>query len=409
MTMGENSSEEPQNSGRRRLIKATAAGVVGIGAAKIIKTELDNHKVNNSHVNSAQSGNQTENLPNTTVDSVSRIPQESFPKDYVPSVDAVRLGNEMIEKDALNEILALPPFTDKDETVYNPARLKLERKYVDLASSLESINRGFLVIGNPELRMQLLRARYSIRCSQQMNTESFRELKPEFEKWAIEHKIHPEVLATCIDQYSQAVKLMQPLKNDIRPDLKAHYDPEDILLNAGAIAELICEETGLADSHGLRYGYANIGTKTAYSQINPNVFKEDRDDLQIISNRLYDKLGLKYDPKTIIGSTRGDASINVSGGAIGLQFMPENAKMIDDLFRKSNDNFIPWDIESSTKGVYLFLAMRSYFHKNLLFSDALYKTIQSWNHYIPEDDAVNKAYLEYKSDFPSSPTSGRIS
>lgn len=141
-------------------------------------------------------------------------------------------------------------------------------------------------------------------------------------QWAKDNKIDPRILAIAGDVRSIVLQILmadplQFLEQGIKPpDTWTEEDRKAIELkipNAGMIAMLMMTETN---------GYLNVGTEWAIQQLNPEVFPSGPEDLKQIAKDLSELTGFDFTADNIIGSDRGDPRYNLSGGAIGPQFMP---------------------------------------------------------------------------------------
>lgn len=149
-----------------------------------------------------------------------------------------------------------------------------------------------------------------------------KKLDPERIKWAQENQIDPRILAIAGDVRGMVLQILladplQFLEQGIKPP--EDWTEEDktavqnLIPSAGMIAKLMMTET---------QGMLNLGTDWAIKQLNPKVFPSGPADLAEIAANLTKLTGFPFTPDNIPGSIRGDERYNLSGGAIGCQFMP---------------------------------------------------------------------------------------
>ncbi len=228
-------------------------------------------------------------------------------------------------------------------------------------------------------------------------------------EWAKYHKIEPVVLNLCLiqkDKARQAIKLLQQ-KKLINKSLPADIDPDELMISPGGLAELVKQETD---------NFSHIGTSSAFDNINPVAFPEAIPALekwaeiltQEVIHPIYPQI--KYDMFAIPGSSLGDTKINLSGGAIGLQFMPDNALEIYYLLKEVGVLFNPFDPFDSLIGAWVFLALqknvfdkngqaaiRSGYQKSL--PQKIYYSLAKWNPFKAEIEAIQEADSDYRKKF----------
>lgn len=187
--------------------------------------------------------------------------------------------------------------------------------------------------------------------------------------WAVQHKVDPRILGIAIDTYGVTLKLLEA-----RPELffeaarntKAKdTDFSKYLPNPAVVANLQMSETSW-DIHGVssemkelgmrwefpvgagedRRAFVNIGGVSAWDALNLSEewFPSGHKDLLWIAQELQKTSNLPYveNVAMIPGSIR--TSGDGSGGAIGPQFMPINARLFMTWYTKANnalDNIFP--------------------------------------------------------------------
>lgn len=322
-----------------------------------------------------------------------------------------------IPYDYLNEILSLP--------LKSPQRIQKETEYVkqiEQTQSLQLIDQGFWVLSDINQRAHLLDLRYKLRTRE---NSKLIKLSQQQLNWVMEKGIHPEVLGICLDAENKAKGVIGALlaKNGggvekFRPDLvrlKQFNHPQAVdlttvtipgmMINPGGMSQLVCYETGLAlnqqnttglDFNNSIYGFSFIGGKQAVTEINLNVFPTDIPALKELCTLLKNDTSLNFIPENIPGSEWGNRNVNISGGAIGLQFMPNKALELYRLFDQVNIKFNPFDLESALIGAWVFLAKgelvgNTEVRYGYLKGDKakIIAAITKWN---PFPDQINKIY-----------------
>lgn len=228
-------------------------------------------------------------------------------------------------------------------------------------------------------------------------------------EWARARKIEPVILNLCLIQKERArnvIKLLQ-LKKLINMSLPDNIDPEEMMISPGGLAELVKQETD-------NFNY--IGSSSAFDNINPNAFPDAIPALEkwaeILTHEVINPIypHLKLDMFAIPGSSLGDPKINLSGGAIGVQFMPDNALEIYHLLKSIDIQFNPFDPYDCLIGAWVFLALQ----KNVLDKDGkpavrsgyqkslpqkIYYSLAKWNPFKKEIEAIQKADIDYRKKF----------
>lgn len=330
------------------------------------------------------------------------IPRPPSP-DTTPAV-AEAENPPLIER--LNQILALPLNTDE--------RLEKEGTYATWASDLEAIDKGLWVLSRPEQRARLIYKRATLR---EKGHPTLTRLSDAQRAWAQKNGIHPETLASCIDAFDPAKEAIEKLKKVLRPNLPASTPSEDLMINPGGMAMLMVTESGFKldpypGNNDLWRGFVSIGQRPAVLEINPDKFPNAVPALRKLAENLRKDTGLNFDPENIQGSIRGDPQVNDSGGAIGLQFMPNNALKLYNMLASVGIKFNPFDITSSLVGGWVFLAEQVSFPDGSLRygyqrgnPEAIRFAIEKWNQYDPQiRSIVEAAYDYYDTIIEPSPT-----
>lgn len=290
----------------------------------------------------------------------------------------------------------------------DPVRPEAEREYANHALTIKDIDTGLMFLVDKIARLRLLERRFEIRQNEkQANLTVLNQAQID---WAETNGILPEALGICIDAYPKAHKVIEVLKKDLRDDLKnnpaalSQIKPDDLMINPGGMAALVQVET---DS------FVDIGHVPAIKQINTGSKDYSNEDelLKILCSKLSKDTGLPFDPENVPGSERGNVQENISGGAIGMQFMPGNALGIYELFEKYNlsrdlENdpelkFNPFNVESSVIGAWVFLARHERFTQGERFGylrgddEKMIFALRKWNN-VP---AVAKSTLGNAKDY----------
>lgn len=316
--------------------------------------------------------------------------------------------SEVADKALLNEILAA--------SLGSRQRRKLEKTYVDAASTLAQIDAGFLALVTRNYRMELLDKRHDLRLGRHPGLPQLpQEIVSFVENYevsynSIPHHIHPEVVAISRDVYPKAREVIERLKPQLRPDMTPlallRLASDDLMINPFGMAVLACYETPSAHTgYSDLYGFTYIGAAPALSQINPGAFPHAPQALEDLAFWLSQESGLSYKAENIPGSYRGDPTVNLSGGAIGLQFMPDKAVELHRLLRSVGVKFNPFDIESSLIAAWVFLARREHLSDNLIREgymrnddNQIRSALAKWNPYPSQINTVYNAAVAYYSD-----------
>lgn len=267
-----------------------------------------------------------------------------------------QVREQVIDRHAeINKILSVVPYVKAEVTnsetgeieladVFNPDRAILEQNFVDSAHSLEDIDQALSVVVDMDYRARLRDKRYAIR---QEGSSRLTPLSETQTLWADQYGIHPEVLGTCIDAYTRARAIVEKLGN-ARLRVENQFDtPDQVLINPGGMAKLMEWETT---------GYINAGGGLAMELINREEFPGAPEALMSLCEKTSRDTGYSYDAANIAGSvarTEGD----ISGGAIGPQFMPNNALRMYDLCRIGGESLNMFNPEDGTVAAYVFLAL----------------------------------------------------
>lgn len=295
------------------------------------------------------------------------------------------------DHELLNRALSLP-LADQE-------RKKAELIYFERAKTVEQINKGLWVINyfgglsdnHRELRAKLLNKRFDLR--QNGSIKEAPKIPQEMINWAIEQKIHPEVLALCLENEEWGMNIIQKLINksvketgsigqfrpdfvdparskDLPPDLRKAIQEnkvaaDTLMINAAGMAKLICTETGLEfpmvvgkDEKGndirkiVSYGFTNTGDKKVTEQVGGN--QAALNALSELFQKLQKDTGLNFSAANIPGSSMGEG--DAAGGAIGPQFMPGTALEMYKLFENVGEKFNPFDPACAIVAAWVFLA-----------------------------------------------------
>lgn len=289
-----------------------------------------------------------------------------------------------------------------------PVRPEAEREYANHALTIKDIDTGLMFIVDKVTRRRLLDNRFEIRQNEkQANLKILTQARID---WAQKNGILPEALGICLDAYPKARRLIEILKKDLRDDLKnnpaalSRIKSDDLMINPGGMAALVRVET---DS------FVDIGHVPAIKQINTGSKDYSNEDelLKILCSKLSKDTGMLFDPENVPGSERGNVQENISGGAIGMQFMPGNALGIYELFEKYNLSrdlekdpelkFNPFNVESSVVGAWVFLARHERFTQGERFGylrgddEKMIFALRKWNN-VP---AVARSTLGNAKDY----------
>ncbi len=365
----DNPNPHEYDATRRRLVKAglyiAGGGILGAIAGRALNTST-------SSATEAPA-------PATTPVATKETPTTNATTKEVPkTVEKTDL------KAFLNEILSLDPYT--------PKRVRKEAAYVALAQTKEQINQGFWAVTSKDLRACLLDARTELRTKGDLP----KNLSPQEMEWAISQKLQPEVLAICKEAYPQALEVIKTLLPTLRPSLaNQKIDPETVMMNPGGMAMLMALETGSSfGGNELKFGFINTGEQPAIRHINPKIFPDGVDSLKKLCELVSTDTGINFNYEKIPGSYSGEG--DVSGGAIGPQFMPDNALKVYQLMDRVGVKFNPFDPTSAVIGAWVFLAMKGYMRGN---DQTIFNTIMSWNYDKNEANKTIAAANDYWDKF----------
>lgn len=281
-----------------------------------------------------------------------------------PVVVNTVLTKEKTMAELLQEILDVPPFVRPH--VGSPERIRKESEYLGRVSenpTLEDIDRGFWVLSHQPARAELLELRYNLRLSGK--EKRLGQIPDEKIKWAIEHRIHPEVLGVVLDNYERARKKIANLDKDdkLRDDHRKLKEPDEGMINAGGLAMLITMETGPINFLGESFGFSNIGQDMAINQMFGGGAQDDKLALEALSDIFFKKTGLRLNPKNIVGSVKGED--DESGGAVAVQFRPKNAEKTTKLIETVTGELLNvFDINDAPVMIWVFIARHEWVGKD---------------------------------------------
>lgn len=207
-------------------------------------------------------------------------------------------------------------------------------------------------------------------------------------EWARENEIDPNMLAISQDAFKIAGKLLKSAPEifyeAMSPDQRNTINPTNNLVSPGLMAKLMMTETGL---DGM--GYVNIGRVPAIAHINTDplfFFPSAADDLEAITKMWESATGLPFNKhKHMLPGSEWPESYKIaaakiqdpekrrqmmgSGGAIGPQITPINARIFMDWYMKANEktgNILPSPVLTDpwmgTINAFLFLGSK-YYHR----------------------------------------------
>lgn len=359
-------STKDKRMSRRTVLAGMATAVVGtVAAAKVDSTLNSFTKVSTNPSNEQAFLDQTP--PPMTDRHPDLISIQPTPTEVAqqPTVTPIKVEStptiEQKRDDLLNQILAQEAGSDQ--------RFIEEKKYLDFLDNLHNldranIDRGLSVIGKSEYRKHLLDMRSYVRqleYKQNKRKDIVLENK-KLRDWADQLNIDHEVLGMCFDTYSKAAKVIHNLQQYLKQNgesfvfegrkysLDLAASPYELMINPGGMAYLLYLETS---------NLQNIGSHPAADEINKS-FTQALDDLPKLEAKMreYSHLNYGQNPKDLPGSSIGDPKINVSGGAIGDQFMPNQAYALQQLLEKVGFQFNPMDPESALVGAWVYLSLR---------------------------------------------------
>ncbi len=340
---------------------------------------------------------------------------------------------ETSEIELLNTIVEHPLNTPEREQAEQAVMNRLFEKSAQQELTKKDIDQALWVVADHQKRQGLLSLRHQLRIQQK--DLSLNPLSAEQQNWAKQHKISPETLGIALDAYPRAKKIIEALlKADaasFRPDIAYLIGqkklPEDtlekltaeqIMITLGGLSKLIVTETGGVTYEGssseqrVQEGFTTIGNRPAYDETNPAVFPNGFRSLKDLADLLKGHTGINFQDKNIPGSARGDTEINASGGAVGVQMMPDNVLEILKLIQSSDvelDQQDRWlnifDPEDAAIMAWIFIARgvkvgtqgyRFGYYQNW---DLNPKSIEKWNPFPPQRDAIMKANNDYSKQF----------
>lgn len=287
-------------------------------------------------------------------------------------------------------------------------RTLLEYEYVKRAQDLNGIRLGLNLISNRYCRDALV-GNLSLIMEKGDNRDFPKKITEDQEKWCQEKGIEPVILNLCLIQEEKAKEAIKKLqaKKLIRNDLPESCDPSELMISAGGLAELILQETS---------NFTYIGDGAAFDSINPSAFPGDILALEewskILSKEVLNPIypNLKVSTFALPGSSLGNPNINLSGGAIGIQFMPSNALEIHNLLKDIGVLFNPYDPFDSLIGAWVFIArqldvidsegkpaIRSGYQKDN--DKKIFYSIAKWNPFKKEIEAIMGADQDYRKKF----------
>lgn len=216
--------------------------------------------------------------------------------------------------------------------------------------------------------------------------------------WAEIHKIDPAILAYACQTRETARRILLSRFPD-------ETDTDRLMISEGGIAAAVMTETAMAGSDGRIRGFVNIGTGSAFDQINPQVFPGAREDLIWIAERLARQTGLPFDAnssRNIPGSERGNEKENSSGGAIAWQMIPTHIKTLWWEENKERGILAPNPFHpTSLPFIWLYLAKYNYDSTD---PDKQREAIRRWNDVPSQTETIFGLDQAYQNSFPSDPT-----
>jgi hypothetical protein len=280
-------------------------------------------------------------------------------------------------KKVVNDALAEPNLRLKHRKEH-----RLFQEYKDRPFALELI---LPAIMNTDVRSKIISRRWQFRT----DAKSVRKLpnQQEVRKYQLthpplaekelefchEHGILPESYASLRDVWPKITKALHEI--DARPKL-----------NLGALAELIDTETG---------GGVYLGDGPARLQWNRRWAKSGKymDSLETAFAQIGKRTGLRYDPRTVFGSTWPDKdNLNTSGGAVGIQIMPHNIKVATPPgYRGLN----PFDIYGHDGWADAPFMSLYFLHERIGDEPANEDSLRQWNGNSQQIDSILKAGFNY--------------
>ncbi len=279
-------------------------------------------------------------------------------------------------------------------------RNEAEMEFAENVQSLKDIDLGLSVCAELGARIRLLEKRAEIRAK---GTEGMIQLTDVQKAFCAENGVDEEILGMCLDAYEDAKAIIRKVQPKIRADEEGKLvDPEKLMINPGGMAKLIMEETS---------GFKTIGSKKAITQLFGPEAQNNTAALTKLCELLSDDTGLNFDPNNVPGSDVVDFTVNESGGAIGIQFMPGRALDYYNLFKEAGEDGNIFDPLQSIKMAWTFVACHErvapgpdgfrwgYMRGN---DKAIDFAIRKWNDLDSEVNAIKGAAYDYYEDVVSS-------
>lgn len=258
---------------------------------------------------------------------------------------------------------------------------------IQVVKKLEEGNAGYEDVllfmksaGSIEARAWASELIWKMRQKGELKTYGLSVLSDEHIRWAEKTGVDKRILAYCIDARDAAKRLMLADPYIFYENLQTGVDEayvENTLPNPGYMAMLLQTETGNPYSHD-KWAYVYVGDGFASQEINESIdaFPNSNEYLKKLAKHHQETTGLPFldNWESIPGSLRGDPSQNLSGGAIGPQFMPLNAVLFLNKYNTARDKMsntdVPdlnlWDPYTGTILGYLYIASAFYArHGNL--------------------------------------------
>lgn len=337
--------------------------------------------------------------------------------------EKILLANKEIN---LQEILDIPPFTNQ--------RIGLEYQYlVEVLKNptLDKIDKGLQVSTDLFVRSSLLDVRYNLR---KEKSAGLSEIPQDKLNWISEQRIHPEILGICLDNYERAKKIIQQLIESKRlRDDGIQVTADEAMINPGGMASLIATETAEPRFMGSRYAFTYIGEGLSINELNtgnPNAFPSGIKDLETLCKEVSRDTGLTFSADKIAGSKWPEKkkileeeskkeeskrlkpdelkkkldSLTTSGGAISIQFMPNNALKIYNLVKEvTGQKLNVFDVNDATVMAWVYLALheKSYprygYRRN--FPIEIKLALEKWNPKGDQIDEIYEAAVDYYNTF----------
>lgn len=253
-------------------------------------------------------------------------------------------------------------------------------------------------------------------------------LSQEHIDWASRAGVDPRILAYCIEARSLAKRMIMAKPEIFYEQGGINFTEQYVdstLPNPGYMAMLLQTETGNPYSTD-KWAYVYVGDGLASQEINeaPNAFPNSNQFLRQVARHHQDATGLPYYDNwaMIPGSLRGNPGANLSGGAIGPQFMPINAMLFINKYNEAKGRLrgdIPdinlWDPYTGTVLGYMYIASSFYARHGSLEpiydylrpsyrrgDDAVMRAATSkWNPHAGQINQIMEAAYSYSSRFRS--------